>query len=114
MFNHLESLGTQESPVKVDLLHLDPTDPDADAAAGKHGEHCCGGTATRRSKRNAKAGVIPCNIGYLWSADPFVGTSLGSACVFFPEERFGGSGCSGGRDRLRLRRHGRPRRSGAC
>ena len=24
MFNHLESLGTQESPVKVDLLHLDP------------------------------------------------------------------------------------------
>ena len=28
MFNHLESLGTQESPVKVDLLHLDPTDPD--------------------------------------------------------------------------------------
>ena len=59
MFNHLESLGTQESPVKVDLLHLDPTDPDA--AAGKTTANIAvGGTATRRSKRNAKAGVIPC------------------------------------------------------
>ena len=61
MFNHLESLGTQESPVKVDLLHLDPTDPDGDAAAGKTTANIAvGGTATRRSKRNAKAGVIPC------------------------------------------------------
>ena len=34
MFNHLESLGTANIAV--------------------------GGTATRRSKRNAKAGVIPC------------------------------------------------------
>lgn len=61
MFNHLESLGTQESPVKVDLLHLDPTDRTADAAAGKTTANIAvGGTATRRSKRNAKAGVIPC------------------------------------------------------
>ena len=55
MFNHLESLGTQESPVKVDLLHLDPTDPDGGCCCRKNN-----GTATRRSKRNAKAGVIPC------------------------------------------------------
>ena len=43
MFNHLESLGTQESPVKVDLLHLDPTDPDGGCCCRKiNGEHCCG------------------------------------------------------------------------
>ena len=35
MFNHLESLGTQESPVKVDLLHLDPTDPDGGCCCRK-------------------------------------------------------------------------------
>ena len=59
MFNHLESLGTQESPVKVDLLHLDPTDPDGGCCCRKNnGEHCCGRHS--RSKRNAKAGVIPC------------------------------------------------------
>ena len=61
MFNHLESLGTQESPVKVDLLHLDLQTRTADAAAGKTTANIAvGGTATRRSKRNAKAGVIPC------------------------------------------------------
>lgn len=43
MFNHLESLGTQENPVKVDLLHLDPTDPDGGCCCGKdNSEHCCG------------------------------------------------------------------------
>ena len=43
MFNHLESLGTQESPVKVDLLQLDPTDPDGGCCCRKNnGEHCCG------------------------------------------------------------------------
>ena len=37
MFNHLES------PVKVDLLHLDPTDPDGGCCCRKNnGEHCCG------------------------------------------------------------------------
>ena len=41
MFNHLESLGTQETPVKVDLLHLDPTDPDGGCRCGKdNGGHC--------------------------------------------------------------------------
>lgn len=61
MFNHLESLGTQESPVKVDLLHLDPTDPDGGCCCRKTTANIAvGGTATRRSKRNAKAGVIPC------------------------------------------------------
>lgn len=44
MFNHIESLGTQESPVKVDLLHLDPTDPDGGCCCGHshEGHHCCG------------------------------------------------------------------------
>ena len=43
MFNHLESLGTQENPVKVDLLHLDPTAPDGGCCCGKDNSgHCCG------------------------------------------------------------------------
>ena len=43
MFNHLESLGTQENPVKVDLLHLDPTDQDGGCCCGKDNSgHCCG------------------------------------------------------------------------
>ena len=44
MPNHLESLGKQESPVKVDLLHLDPTAPDGGCCCGNNheGHHCCG------------------------------------------------------------------------
>ena len=33
MMDHLNQMDTQESTVKVDLLHLDPTDPDGAAAA---------------------------------------------------------------------------------
>ena len=59
MFNHLESLGTQESPVIFCTWTLQTRT--ADAAAGKTTANIAvGGTATRRSKRNAKAGVIPC------------------------------------------------------
>ena len=52
MFNHLESLGTQESPVKVDLLHLDPTDPD-------------GGVLLQEKQRRT----------LLWAAQPHAGAN---------------------------------------
>lgn len=59
MFNHLESLGTQESPVKVDLCTWTPQTRTADAATGKTtAGTAVGGTATRKSKRNFKAGLI--------------------------------------------------------
>ena len=61
MFNHLESLGTQESPSKSIFCTWTLQTRTADAAAGKTTANIAvGGTATRRSKRNAKAGVIPC------------------------------------------------------
>ena len=59
MFNHLESLGTQESPVKVDLLHLDPTDPDGGCCYGKdNGGHCCGRHSHTQEQTELKAGLI--------------------------------------------------------
>ena len=36
MMDHLNQMDTQESTVKVDLLHLDPTDPDGGCCCGKH------------------------------------------------------------------------------
>ena len=43
MMDHLNQMDTQESTVKVDLLHLDPTDPDGGCCCGHHsGGHCCG------------------------------------------------------------------------
>ena len=43
MMDHLTQMDTQESTVKVDLLHLDPTDPDGGCCCGHHsGGHCCG------------------------------------------------------------------------
>lgn len=56
MFNHLESLGTQESPVKVDLLHLDPTDPD--------GGCCCRMLLQEKQRRTL-----------LWAAQPHAGAN---------------------------------------
>ena len=43
MMDHLNQMDTQESTVKVDLLHLDPTGPDGGCCCGHHsGGHCCG------------------------------------------------------------------------
>ena len=43
MMDHSNQMDTQESTVKVDLLHLDPTDPDGGCCCGHHsGGHCCG------------------------------------------------------------------------
>ena len=40
MMDHLNQMDTQESTVKVDLLHLDP---DGGCCCGHHsGGHCCG------------------------------------------------------------------------
>ena len=38
MMDHLNQMDTQESTVKVDLLHLDPTDPDGGSAPSRTGE----------------------------------------------------------------------------
>lgn len=41
MLELINQMDTQESTVKVDLLHLNPTDPDG--GCGNHnGGHCCG------------------------------------------------------------------------
>ena len=43
MLDYLNQMDTQESVVKVDLLHLNPTDPDGGCCCGKrNGGHCCG------------------------------------------------------------------------
>ena len=42
MLEQLDQMDLQESTVRVDLLHLDPTDPDG-GCCGKHsGGPCCG------------------------------------------------------------------------
>ena len=38
MLELMNQMDTQENIVKVDLLHLDPTDPDGGCCGG----HCCG------------------------------------------------------------------------
>ena len=46
MLEHLEQMDGmdwEEHTVRVDLLHLDPTDPDGGCRCGKdNGGHCCG------------------------------------------------------------------------
>lgn len=43
MLELMNQMDTQESTVKVDILHLDPTDPDGGCCCGHHsGGHCCG------------------------------------------------------------------------
>ena len=43
MLDHLKQLETQENVVKVDLLHLNPADPDGGCCCGRlNGGHCCG------------------------------------------------------------------------
>ncbi len=43
MLELMNQMDTQENIVKVDLLHLDPTDPDGGYCCGHHsGGHCCG------------------------------------------------------------------------
>ena len=43
MLDYLNQMDTLESVVKVDLLHLNPTDPDEGCCCGKrNGGHCCG------------------------------------------------------------------------
>ena len=52
MLEHLDQMDLQESTVRVDLLHLDPTDPDGGCAAGGIAAGpAAGGTATGRSSR---------------------------------------------------------------
>ena len=46
MLEHLErmdGMDREERTVRVDLLHLDPSDPDGGCCCGGHsGGHCCG------------------------------------------------------------------------
>ena len=43
MLEQLDQMDLRESTVRVDLLHLDPADPDGGCCCGKHnGGHCCG------------------------------------------------------------------------
>ena len=43
MLEQLDQMDIQESTVRVDLLHLDPIDPDGGCCCGKHsGGSCCG------------------------------------------------------------------------
>ncbi|HIX65386.1 MAG TPA: hypothetical protein H9736_03975 [Candidatus Anaerotruncus excrementipullorum] len=46
MLEHLEQMDGmdwEERTVRVDLLHLDPSDPDGGCCCGGHrGGHCCG------------------------------------------------------------------------
>ena len=43
MLELINQMDTQESTVKVDLLHLNPTDPDGGCGCGTHnGGPCCG------------------------------------------------------------------------
>ena len=46
MLEHLEQMDGmdwEERTVRVDLLHLDPSDPDRGCCCGGHrGGHCCG------------------------------------------------------------------------
>ena len=46
MLEHLErmdGMDWEERTVRVDLLHLDPSDPDGGCCCGGHrGGHCCG------------------------------------------------------------------------
>ena len=41
MLDHLNQMDTQENPVKVDLLHLNPADPDG-GCCHHDGHPCCG------------------------------------------------------------------------
>ena len=43
MLELMNQMDTQENIVKVDLLHLDPTDQDGGCCCGHYsGGHCCG------------------------------------------------------------------------
>ena len=43
MLELMNQMDTQENIVKVDLLHLDPTDPDGGCCCGHYsGGQCCG------------------------------------------------------------------------
>ena len=43
MLELMNQMDTQENIDKVDLLHLDTTDPDGGCCGGHHsGGHCCG------------------------------------------------------------------------
>ena len=43
MLELMNQMDTQENADKVDLLHLDPTNPDGGCCCGKHnGGHRCG------------------------------------------------------------------------
>lgn len=43
MLEQLTTIQSEDTSVKVDLLHLDPTHPDGGCCCGGHdGHHCCG------------------------------------------------------------------------
>ena len=42
MMDHLNQMDTQEHVVKVDLLHLNPADPDGGCCCHHEGHPCCG------------------------------------------------------------------------
>ena len=43
MLEQLDQMDLQEGTVRVDLMHLDPTDPDGGCCCGRHsGGPCCG------------------------------------------------------------------------
>lgn len=42
MMDHLNQMDTQEHVVKVDLLHLNPADPDGSCCCHHEGHPCCG------------------------------------------------------------------------
>ena len=43
MLEQLDRMEMEEGAVRVDLLHLDPWDPEGGCCCGRHGGgHCCG------------------------------------------------------------------------
>ena len=50
----LDQMDTEESTVRVDLLHLDPTDPDGGCRCGKHN----GGPSCGRHSRGAEQSEV--------------------------------------------------------
>lgn len=51
MLELMNQMAPQESAAKVDLLRLNPTDPDGGCCCGHHsGGHCCG--RHRREQEN--------------------------------------------------------------
>ena len=51
MLEQLNQMDLRESTVRVDLLRLDPTDPDGGCRCGKHQGGCCCGRHSHGPER---------------------------------------------------------------